>query len=79
MLIVHGMRKEDVIGHYGTATAVAEALKISVAAVSQWDEIIPVMSAHRLSELTGGTLRFDARLYRHSSARVRQIANALSA
>ncbi len=35
------MYKKDVIDHFGTQRAVAKALGISDAAVSQWKEVIP--------------------------------------
>lgn len=72
------MRKTDVLKHYKTATAVAAALEVSVAAVSQWGDLVPPASAHRLSQLTDGELRFDPRSYRHSSEQRRRIAEALS-
>ncbi len=39
------MYKKDVIDHFGTQRAVAKALGISDAAVSQWKEVIPEKEA----------------------------------
>lgn len=41
------MYKKDVIDHFGTQRAVAKALGISDAAVSQWKEVIPEKDAYR--------------------------------
>jgi DNA-binding transcriptional regulator YdaS (Cro superfamily) len=75
------MRKSTVLKHYETAVAVARALGISEAAVSQWGELVPPITAKRIARLNPGVpeLRFDPRLYRHSSRRTQQIAAALSA
>lgn len=72
------MRKADVLKHYKTATAVAEALDISVAAVSQWGDLVPPFSAKRLA-LLNAALPFNPALYRNSSQKWRRIATALSA
>lgn len=40
------MYKKDVIDHFGTQRAVAKALGISDAAVSQWKEVIPEKDAY---------------------------------
>lgn len=61
--MVCGMRKSDVIKHYGTLTAVAAALDISLAAVSQWKRIVPEGSAYKIESLTAGKLKVDPRLY----------------
>lgn len=42
------MYKKDVIDHFGTQRAVAKALGISDAAVSQWKEVIPEKDAYAL-------------------------------
>jgi hypothetical protein len=75
------MRKSTVLKHYGTAAAVARALDITEAAVSQWGELLPPVAAKRVAALNPGSveLRFDKRLYRHSSQRTQRIAAALSA
>jgi hypothetical protein len=57
------MRKADVIKHFGTPSAAAEALDISVAAVSSWGEIVPEGSAYKLQVITGGVLKVNPKLY----------------
>jgi transcriptional repressor of cell division inhibition gene dicB len=78
MLIVLGMLKSDVLAHYKTNVAVAQALGISEAAVSQWSELIPPAKARELSQITEGRLSFDPALYNQSSPQVRRLAEALS-
>lgn len=58
------MLKKDVIAHYGTQRAVALALGISDAAVSQWKAVIPEKDAYRLQVLTDGQLKCDGDAYR---------------
>lgn len=57
------MRKSDVLAHFETPSAVADALGISVSAVSGWDEIVPEGSAYKLQVITGDALRVDPSLY----------------
>lgn len=79
MLIVEGMLKSKVLAYFKTNVAVAEALGISDAAVSQWDELIPPASAHELSKKTNGQLPFEPALYEHSSPQRRKLVEVLSA
>jgi len=58
------MRKSTVLEHFGTLHAIADALGISVSAVSQWDEIVPEGSAYKLQVVTGGVLQVNPRDYR---------------
>jgi len=51
--------KADVLAHYKTGKAVAEALGLSESAVSQWPESIPRLRAFELERITGGVLRVD--------------------
>ena len=53
------MYKKDVIDHFGTQRAVAKALGISDAAVSQWKEVIPEKDAYRLEVVTAGALKYQ--------------------
>jgi len=58
------MRKSDVIEYFGgTPTSTAKALNITVAAVSQWGEIIPEDRAYKIESLTKRRLRVDPALY----------------
>ncbi len=53
------MRKDDLIRHFGTGVAVAEALGVTKSAVSQWDDIIPEGMAYKAQVVTGGMLRVN--------------------
>lgn len=46
------MKKEDVIKHFGSVNAVAVALGIKSAAVSQWGEYVPVRRAYEIEKIT---------------------------
>lgn len=63
------MHKKDALAHFGTLKAVAEAIGVTLSAVSQWDDDrpIPEASAYRLWLASGGSIPFDARLYRGRS------------
>lgn len=58
------MRKELVIAHFGTASAVAEKLEISRQAVSSWGNIIPEGMAYKIQVITAGVLSVDPNAYR---------------
>lgn len=57
------MKKSDVIGHYGSITALCEALGIGKSAVSQWPELIPARRAYEIEILTDGSLKADRQDY----------------
>lgn len=61
------MRKKDVLEFFGSGAAVARALEYTEGAVSQWDEVIPELSARKLHDITSGKLRFDPKLYQKRS------------
>lgn len=62
------MRKKDVVEHFGTQKAVAEALGLTEAAISAWDEDeIPRGRAFELQVLTGGKLRVDSKPEKRAS------------
>ena len=61
------MYKKDVIDHFGTQRAVAKALGISDAAVSQWKEVIPEKDAYRLEVVTAGALKYQESAYRKAA------------
>ncbi|HDR1207050.1 TPA: hypothetical protein QB282_000678 [Pasteurella multocida] len=46
---------------------VAKVLRISVAAISQWGDVIPEKNAYRLQAITNNQLEVDERLYRPST------------
>lgn len=58
------MKKVDVLQYFGTSTAVAAAAGISIAAVSQWGDRIPLGSAAVLERVTGGRLKINMDDYR---------------
>jgi DNA-binding transcriptional regulator YdaS (Cro superfamily) len=51
------VKKIDVIDHFGSVGAVADALKINGSAVSQWGEEIPIRRAYELERITKGALK----------------------
>lgn len=51
------LKKSDVIAHFETVTAVAEALGISIQAVSKWPEDVPELRALQLERITDGELK----------------------
>lgn len=53
------MKKKDVISHFGSVGAVADALKIKGSAVSQWGDNVPVRRAYELERITHGALKVD--------------------
>jgi hypothetical protein len=57
------MNTTDAIHHFGTASALATAVGISKAAVSQWGDLVPLATAARLEKLTNGKLRLDMAHY----------------
>lgn len=57
------MFTSDVIAHFKTPAAVAEALGISRQAVCQWRELVPPLSASRLERVTDGKLKYDPEQY----------------
>jgi len=58
------MRKDEAIKHFGTAAALARALDISPASVSEWGEMVPEGRAYQLQVLTAGALRVDPSAYK---------------
>jgi len=62
------MKKTDVLAFFGSTTATALFLKISVAAVSKWGSIIPELQAMRLERLTSGALKYDEALHNQKAA-----------
>lgn len=50
------MKTRDVIEYFGSAAAVARAVNISAAAVSQWGDRVPLGTAAILEKMTDGQL-----------------------
>lgn len=59
------MKKSDVLEFFGTVTAVAAAAGVSIPAVSQWGERVPLGSAAVLERVTRGRLKLNLDDYRH--------------
>jgi hypothetical protein len=57
------MLKSDVIAYFGGVRAVAEALKLSTQAVTEWKAIIPEVNAWRIYSMTKGALKIDEKMY----------------
>lgn len=69
------MRKSDALEHFESLQALADALDITLSAVSQWGEVIPEGSAYKLQVITGGKLQVDAVLYRNRPKRGQTLDN----
>jgi len=57
------MRTDDVLSFYGSRTAAARAIGITRAAVWQWGDIVPAISAMKYARVTGGRLKFNPSVY----------------
>lgn len=53
------MKKSEVVKHFGTQQAVADALGITIGAVSQWKEELPPNRQALIELITGGKLKAD--------------------
>lgn len=62
------MKKIDVVKHFGTQQAVADALGIEQAAVSQWGEKIPQLRAYQIERITNGALKVETQHDKPSAA-----------
>lgn len=68
------MLKATAVQHYGTMTAVAEALGVSISAVSQWGKVVPLESALALETLSNGAVKVERSQYPHLARADRQVA-----
>lgn len=57
------MLTSDVIRHFGSKVAVAQAIGISRSAVGQWGDRVPPLSAAKIARATRGKLKFDPAEY----------------
>jgi transcriptional repressor of cell division inhibition gene dicB len=57
------MLKTDVISHFGSVKATCKAFGITKAAVSNWNDIIPMGQAYKAQVITGGILQVNPNLY----------------
>ena len=53
------MKKADAINHYGSPTLLAKALGITLQAIGQWGEEVPLLRQYQLESLTDGQLKAD--------------------
>lgn len=70
MLTIRSMLKSAVVTHFGSVTKVAEALDITVSAVSLWGDVIPEGRAYQLESITKRALKVDPAVYsdKHTSS-----------
>lgn len=54
------MKKKDVIAHFGSVGAVADALNIKGQAVSQWGDDVPIRRAYEIERVTKGVLTVES-------------------
>jgi hypothetical protein len=57
------MKKVEVIKYFQNPTGVANKLRMTVGAVSQWGDVIPEKQALKLDRITNGELKYDPELY----------------
>lgn len=53
------MKKFEAIKHFGTQQALADAVGVTLGAVWQWKDEMPVVRQAHLEILTGGALKAD--------------------
>ena len=58
------MKKKDAVEYYGSQVAIAVELSITEAAVSKWDEFVPIKQALRLNDKSSGELDLRLEDYR---------------
>lgn len=61
------VKKSTVIQFFGSGAAVARALGIRRAAVSQWPNLVPIGRAYEIQALTNGAVLVDRALYEKPS------------
>ena len=57
------MLKSEAVKYFGTALALARALGIASASVSEWGEYVPEGRAYQLQVMTAGVLQGDPSVY----------------
>ncbi len=60
------VKSAQVIQHYGSCKGTADALGITISAVCQWGERVPMGRAYQLEILSRGKLRVNPADYVHS-------------
>lgn len=56
------MEKEVAIRYFGTATALATAIRRAPSTVSEWPSVVPELYAYKLHVITGGRRRNGVKL-----------------
>lgn len=51
------MQKSDVIAHFGSVSAAADALGITSQAISMWPDAVPMGRQYQLEKITNGKLQ----------------------
>lgn len=59
------MKTSAAVKFFGKRIRIAEVLKVTRAAVYQWGDVVPLVSAYELERLSGGKIRVDHGLYLH--------------
>lgn len=62
------MKKQQVIDHFGSTRAVADALGITYQSVREWPEEVPEGRQFQIQVITDGALTVDPKLMPKSSA-----------
>lgn len=57
------MKKDDVVKHFGTQAAAAEALGITKQALTSWGPYLPEGVAYKCQVITGGRLIVNPKIY----------------
>ncbi len=61
------MFKQQLIEHFGTATAAAKALGVSKSTVSLWKETVPWKYALLAEKKTNGVIKYDPAAYKNTN------------
>jgi len=57
------VKTQAAIKHFGSQSAISEALKLTRSAVCQWGDVVPYWSARKIERLTEGVVKVEAALY----------------
>lgn len=63
------MLKTHAVKKFETLAGVAKALGVTYAAVWQWGDVVPELSARKLQDITNGELKVDPKLYRRAKSK----------
>ncbi len=53
------MKKAEAVKHFGSPSKLADALGITLQAVGQWGDTVPLSRQYQIEVLTAGALRAD--------------------